>query len=85
MGNPIEQKIAQTMNNKNINGYVNLARMIRGANNPMNMISNLVSNIPGFGKAINLIKHSGTNPRDLYYNLAKEKGVDPDEFLKQFR
>lgn len=85
MKNPIEQKIAQTMSNKNIDSYVNLARMIKGANNPMGMVSNLLNRIPGLGKAVNLINQSGTNPREFYYKLAKEMGVDPDEFLKQFQ
>lgn len=85
MKNPIDQKIAQTMSSKNIDSYVNLARMIKGANNPMAMVSNLLNRIPGFGKAVNLINQSGTNPREFYYKLAKEMGVDPDEFLKQFQ
>lgn len=85
MKNPIDQKIAQTMSSKNIDSYVNLARMIKGANNPVSMISNLLNRIPGLGKAVNLINQSGTNPREFYYKLAKEMGVDPDEFLKQFQ
>lgn len=85
MKNPIDQKIAQTMSSKNIDNYVNLARMIKGANNPMAMVSNLLNRIPGLGKAVNLINQSGTNPREFYYKLAKEMGVDPDEFLKQFQ
>lgn len=76
MKNPIDQKIAQTMSSKNIDSYVNLARMIKGANNPMSMVSNLLNRIPGLGKAVNLINQSGTNPRELYYKLAKEMGVE---------
>lgn len=85
MGNPIDQKIAQTMGKQNINGYVNLAKMVRGANNPQAMFQNLLGRIPGLGKAVNLINKYGHNPKDVYYNLCKEMGVDADEFLKQFQ
>lgn len=85
MGNPILQKLTQGMGNKNISGFVNLARMVRGANNPQAMFQNLVSQNPSLGKAVNLINKYGNNPKDVYYNLCKEMGVDADEFLKQFQ
>lgn len=38
---------------------------------------------PQFKQAMQYVNQNGGNPKDAFYKLAKEKGVDPDEFIKQ--
>ena len=42
----------------------------------------LMSN-PNTQQAINFIKQAGNNPASAFIALAKQKGVDPQEFMKE--
>ena len=59
--------------------------MIKGANNPQAMFDQMMKQNPNINNVLENVKKYGNNPKEIYYNLAREKGVDPDEFLKQFQ
>ena len=40
-------------------------------------------NNPALQQALDYVKQNGGNPKEAFYKLAKEKGVDPNEILKQ--
>lgn len=40
-------------------------------------------NNPALQQAIDYVNKNGGNPKEAFYKLAKEKGVDPNEVLKQ--
>ncbi len=42
-------------------------------------------NSPQFKDVMNLVRNSNMSPKDLFYKMAKEKGVDPEEILSQLR
>lgn len=42
-------------------------------------------NSPQFKNVMTLVKNSNLTPKELFYKMAKEKGVDPEEILKQLR
>ena len=48
------------------------------------MVSKMLQNNPNLRPYMDMIK-GGANPREMFYNLAKQKGVDPETFLAQFR
>lgn len=52
--------------------------------NPMAFLQNQF-NQTQIGQAMNLIKQNGGDPKTAFYNLAKQKGVDPNDILKQLR
>lgn len=52
--------------------------------NPQNMISKMLQNNPNLKPVMDMVKN-GANPRDLFYSMAKQKGVDPESILSQLR
>lgn len=87
MANPILQKLTQGLSKQNngLGGFINMAKMIKNANNPEAMFNEIVKQNPNINNVMSVVKKYGNNPKEAYYNLAKQMGVDPDEFLKQFQ
>lgn len=52
--------------------------------NPQVMINKLLQSNPKLRPLMDMIQH-GANPKDLFYNLARQKGVDPETILSQLR
>lgn len=48
------------------------------------MVDKMLQSNPNLQSVMNLVK-SGNNPRELFYTLAKQKGVDPESILSQLR
>ena len=40
---------------------------------------------PQIKMIMDMVKNSGMTPKDLFYKLAEEKGVNPEDILKQLR
>lgn len=56
--------------------------MIQNSRNPQAMLQSLIQSNPKLQQMINYINKNGGNPKDAFYNMAKEKGIDPEEFLR---
>lgn len=80
MANPILQML-----NKNNpvfnNGLSRLIQILKGANNPQDMLNNMIKNNPQAQQILNEAQKYGTDPMSAFRAIAKEKGVDPDDFL----
>ena len=59
--------------------------MANSMKNPNAFMNNLLKSNPQYTQAVNYINQNGGNAKDAFYKLAQEKGVDPEEFLKQFK
>ena len=69
---------------KNMNsggGLSNVMNMIKGIKNPNEMLSNMAKSNPQVNMLLNTIKNGG-NPKDMFYEIAKQKGVNPDEIIE---
>lgn len=40
---------------------------------------------PQIKAVMDMVKNSGMSAKDLFYKLAKEKGIDPDAILNQLK
>ena len=40
-------------------------------------------NNPKVQQALSFIKQTGNNPQEAFINLAKQKGIDPQEFMNE--
>ena len=58
--------------------------MINAARNPMMFLQNQFSQTQ-IGQAMDLVRQNGGDPKTAFYNLAKQKGVNPDDILNQLR
>lgn len=62
-----------------------MARMISGSKNPDSMIQYLMASNPQFKDAMNFVRQNGGSPKDAFYALAKQKGINPDEIIGLFK
>lgn len=65
----------------NLQQIKQLMQMVKSSKNPQAILQTIGSQNPQFQQAINLIR-AGNNPRDLFYALAKQKGVDPNIIIQ---
>jgi len=51
--------------------------------NPQAMMNQMLMNNPNVQQALTFIKQAGNNPQTAFMNLAKQKGVNPQEFINE--
>ena len=62
-----------------------LLNLVRSSQNPQAMMYQMMQNNPQLKQAVEYINQNGGNPRDAFYALAKERGVDPNEILNMLK
>ena len=58
-------------------------RQIMSLSNPQAMMNQMLMNNPKVQQALSFIKQTGNNPQEAFINLAKQKGIDPQEFMNE--
>lgn len=69
----------------NIKQVKQLMDVVRGANNPQQLLVNMMGQNPQLKQVMTMIQQSGKSPKELFYYLAQQKGINPDEILKQLQ
>lgn len=64
----------------NTNQLKELYKMMQNGN-PMQVFQQMAMRNPNMQPILNML-NNGANPKDLFYQMCKQKGVNPDEFLK---
>lgn len=64
----------------NIQQVKSIMNLAKSSNNPNAFIQNLINTNPQVKQIMSMNKG---NLKDVYYDMAKQKGVDPDALLKQ--
>ena len=59
--------------------------MAQAFHNPQATIQQTLQNDPRTQQVMNVINQNGGNAKETFYKIAKEKGVDPDEFINQVK
>ena len=62
-----------------------MAGMMKTMRNPQAMLNQLSQNNPQVKQLMTMIQNSGKSPKELFYQVAQEKGVDPNEILKMLK
>ena len=62
-----------------------LMNMCKNANNPQAMLMSMVGQNPQIKSVIDLVQQSGGDPKALFYKMAEQQGVDPEEILNQLK
>lgn len=58
-----------------------MIRQIKAIGNPQMMIQQM----PQYQQVMDYVNQNGGDAKSAFYKMAKEMGVDPDEFLKAMR
>lgn len=62
------------------NNLSTIKNMLKGVKNPTDVLSNIAKNNPQANMLLTAMKNGG-NPKDMFYALAKQKGIDPEEII----
>ena len=55
--------------------------MVRMAQDPMTVLNQLANTNPQVKQVIDMVNASGKDPMALFYSLAEQNGIDPQEIL----
>lgn len=62
-----------------------MMNMVRGASNPQLFLQQMIQKNPQLKDIMNYINENGGNPKKAFYEMAKAKGVNPDEILNMLK
>ena len=86
MGNPIfDTPMRSTQQSSNRSGILGMIDQIRNSPNPNTAMQNLISTNPQVKSIMDYISQNGGDARSAFYNLAAQKGVDPNTILNQLK
>jgi hypothetical protein len=78
MGNDLANMLSKS--SQPTNNLSTITSMLKGVKNPTDMLMNMAKNNPQANMILNAMK-SGGNPKDMFYELAKQRGVNPEEII----
>lgn len=79
MANPFKQNMPVG----NLSQFKNMLNMLNAAQNPQAALNMLAQKNPQVAQVMNII--GGRNPQQVFYELCREKGVNPDDILNQLK
>lgn len=79
MPNPFKQNAP----GGNLAPIKNMIAMLNSAQNPQAVLQMLAQKNPQMAQVMQLV--GGRNPQDVFYELCRQKGVNPDDILNQLK
>lgn len=80
--NPLMNAIGQPTNNGNIQQIKRMMNMFKSIQNPQEAMNQLAKQNP---MVANILQISNGDLKGTFYKMCQEKGVNPDEILKQLQ
>lgn len=79
MSNPFN-----TLNNQSfgMGNIQNVYSALSNSKNPMQVFQQIAMNNPRLQPILNML-NNGANPQQLFVNMCRQRGIDPNSFLKQ--
>lgn len=59
--------------------------MVKASKDPMGAINQMATNNPQMRQVIQFINQNGGDAKTAFYNLAQQRGVDPNEILSKLK
>ena len=81
MNSLFQQLSPQQQNNAISPQMTQMANMMKSANNPQQLLMTMAQNNPKTKQVLDFINKSNQSPKDLFYSMAKQKGVDPNQII----
>ena len=72
--------------NKMLQGIEQVKKMIKAVKsvgNPQMMLNQMMGQNPQLKQAMEFVNANGGDPQKVFYKLAEERGVNPNEFMQQ--
>lgn len=68
-----------------MNKIKEMVNLIKSSKNPQAMMQSMINQNPQMKQVMEMVNKNGGNPKDAFYALAKEKGVNPDDILDMLK
>ena len=75
----------QSAGNSSLDGIRNLMAMMKSGGDSRKMAKAVLSRMPGYQEAMNIVNQYGGDARAAFYAEAEKKGVDPNSILSLLR
>ena len=62
-----------------------MMQMLSGNNNPQAMLQMLAAQNPQLRQVLDYVQQSGGDPKEAFYKLAQERGVDPNQIINMLK
>ena len=62
-----------------------MMQMMQNSGNPQAMLQNMLMNDPRYGDVLKMINAHGGDAKAAFYDLAEQKGVDPNEIINMLK
>ena len=59
--------------------------MMQNGGNLQSMLQSLIASNPQMGQVMNLVQQYNGDAKSAFYDLAKQKGVDPNEIINMLK
>ena len=63
----------------------NLLNQFLSSSNPEQFIHNMILNNPKMNNVMQLFNNSNMSPKQFFYQFARQKGIDPDQFINSIK
>lgn len=63
----------------------NLINMIKNSTNPGQLFQTMAKSNPQVQSIMQMIQQTNQTPKDLFYQAAQQRGVDPNQILGMFK
>lgn len=83
MMNLFQELNQQSSNGQSFNPF-EMAKAVQRAANPNNMMLSLIQQNSQVKEVLNFVQQNGGNPKEIFFKLAKQKGIDPSSILNRF-
>ena len=77
--------ILQQLGKNQANPIKQMMNMVKMSQNPQAMIQQLMMNNPQMQQVMQIVKQHGGDPMKAFYEVAKERGVDPEEIMNMLK
>lgn len=81
MANPLSSMNPQMMNG--MNHIKSMMSQLKMAKNPSLIIQQLAQNNPQFAQVMQMC--GGHNPKDVFYKMCSQRGINPDEIIRNLQ
>ena len=77
--------ILQQLTKNQANPIKQMMQMVNASRDPQGMIRQMMMNNPRMQQVMQIVNQHGGDPKQAFYEIAREKGVDPDEILNMLK
>ena len=83
--NPMLSKLNQSRVTNQIRPIKNAMNMARSVGNPQAMLNQMLSQNPNYQQVQQIIQQYGGDPKQAFYGMCQQMGVDPNEILNKLK